>query len=300
MSVSTIGGFAPARLQKVLEKCCVAAGLDPEVHTVLRGHTNAVVRLAHVPVVVKIARLGTDPVEAARTVQVVRWLFDSGLPTAPLHPIEPQPVLADGHAATFWTYLPQPARDIHARDIAKPLRMLHELPLPESLPLRRRDDVAAIRASLRATTALPASTLAFLAARLEKVVEALETVSFALPECVIHGDPQHRNTLYDGEQALLCDWDTVALGQPEWDLATIEIHCRRFGHGRDSYEQFAEEYGFDITAWSGYPVMRELRELRMITTNAAKILHAPATLPEIERRIRGLRADDVQLQWQIL
>ncbi len=106
MSASTIGGFTPALLKRVLEQCCAAAGLDPEVGAVLRGHTNAVIQLANIPVVVKIARSGTDPEDVALTVQVVRWLSEHGFPTAPLHPVH-QPVIVDGNAATFWTYLPQ-------------------------------------------------------------------------------------------------------------------------------------------------------------------------------------------------
>ncbi len=147
---------------------------------------------------------------------------------------------------------------------------------------------------------LPPSATTFLASRLDQLVSALATITFVYPETVIHGDPQHRNTLYDNEQALLCDWDTVAIGQPEWDLATIEIHSRRFGHGRASYEAFAEAYGFDVTTWPDYPIMRELRELRMITTNAAKVAHAPTTLGEVARRVEGLRQHDVEMQWQIL
>jgi hypothetical protein len=99
---------------------------------------------------------------------------------------------------------------------------------------------------------------------------------------------------------VLCDWDTVAYGQPEWDLATVEIHCRRFGHGPAHYRQFATAYGVDISQWPGYHVLRDLRELRMITTNARKAADAPGTLAEVERRISGLRCENSELAWSIL
>ncbi|MFD5115181.1 hypothetical protein ACFWNG_23155 [Streptomyces sp. NPDC058391] len=57
-------------------------------------------------------------------------------------------------------------------------------------------------------------------------------------EGVIQGDPQHRNALHDGDTAVLCDWDTAAVGRPEWDLVTIEVHCRRFGYGQPHYQAF--------------------------------------------------------------
>lgn len=104
----------------------------------------------------------------------------------------------------------------------------------------------------------------------------------------------------DGQRTVLCNWDTVAFGQPEWDLVTVEIHCRRFGYDAAHYEQFAEAYGFDVRVWSGYQVLRGLRELRMITTNARKASHTPGTLTEVRRRIAGYREDDSALQWNIL
>jgi hypothetical protein len=98
---------------------------------------------------------------------------------------------------------------------------------------------------------------------------------------------------------LLCDWDSAVWGPTEWDLVTIEVHCRRFGHGPDHYRRFAEEYGYDVTTWEDYPVLRDLRELRMITTNARK---APtrAALEEVRRRVDALRAGVTDLRWRIL
>ncbi|CAL9360873.1 hypothetical protein [Streptomyces sp. enrichment culture] len=114
-------------------------------------------------------------------------------------------------------------------------------------------------------------------------------------------DPQHRKALHapDG-RAVLCDWDTVVYGQPEWDLVTIEVHCRRIGFDQHHYRRFAGAYGWDVTAWPGYPVLGELRELRMITTNARKVHHAPASLAEVERRVRALRKGDRAFRWNIL
>lgn len=123
---------------------------------------------------------------------------------------------------------------------------------------------------------------------------------YVLPDAVVQGDPQHRNALHDGEGAVLCDWDTVAFGQPEWDLVTMEIHCRRFGYGAADYEAFTHAYGFDVTSWPGYRLLCDVRELRMITTNARKSTHAPHTLPEVQRRITGLQEEDPTLRWHIL
>ncbi|GAA2822915.1 phosphotransferase [Kitasatospora sp. CM 4170] len=295
---SRIGGFSETEVNKVLDAACRRVGLDASGATVLRGHTNAVFLLSRSPVVAKIARRGSDTAEVRRTVQLVEWLTRRDFPTVPLLPVE-QPVLVHGHAVTFWEYLPQPDHPVMAQQLAAPLRMLHELPTPP-FPLPPLDTVGAIRRSLVAVTALASGDLEYLSIRLDGLEKALADVRFVLPPAVLQGDPQHRNALHHGSAAVLCDWDTASYGPPEIDLVTIEIHCRRFGYGTAHYEAFAEAYGFDVVEWRGYEVLRDLRELRMITTNAKRAAPGSATLAEVVRRIAGLRAGDDEQRWNIL
>ncbi|MCS0634128.1 hypothetical protein NX801_00295 [Streptomyces sp. LP05-1] len=90
------------------------------------------------------------------------------------------------------------------------------------------------------------------------------------------------------------------MGQPEWDLVTVEVHCRRFGHGQEHYQAFADAYGWDVTRWSGYRTLAAIRELQMITTNARKVPDAPRSLEEIKRRVEGIRHRDEHMLWKIL
>ncbi|WP_331747853.1 hypothetical protein OG520_40300 (plasmid) [Streptomyces sp. NBC_00984] len=39
------------------------------------------------------------------------------------------------------------------------------------------------------------------------------------------------NEVVDNKTTRLYATGVVATGQPEWDLVTVEVHCRRFGHG---------------------------------------------------------------------
>ncbi|MEV5645045.1 aminoglycoside phosphotransferase family protein [Streptomyces flaveolus] len=293
------GGYDESEMYQVLEQACEAVGLDSSDASLLRGHTNAVILLKREQVVAKIARRGSRTDDVARTVRFVRWLMDTGFPTVSLYPVD-QPVVIDQHAITFWQYLPQPAQPVTAAQLAKPLYALHTLPTPPvSLPVH--DNIAAIRRSLAAISCLSAEALSFLSEHAAQLESDLTAVEFELPEGVIQGDPQHRNALhmYNGE-AVLCDWDTVALGQPEWDLITVEVHCRRFGHGEQHYAAFADVYGWDVTRWPGYDTLAAIRELRMITTNARKVHHAPSSLEEVQRRVDGLRRHDQSLRWNIL
>ncbi|WP_282697625.1 phosphotransferase [Streptomyces sp. CC208A] len=293
------GGFDESEMYQVLERACAKAGLDSRDARLLRGHTNAVLLLKKEQVVAKIARKGTDVESVARTVAFVRWLIEADFPTVSLHPCD-QPLIVDGHAVTFWTYLPQPEYPVAAGQLAGPLKALHLLP-PPPITLAEHDNIRAIRRSLAAITCLPAAAIRYMEEEADRLEEELRHVRFALAPGLIQGDPQHRNALHttDGA-AVLCDWDTVAQGQPEWDLVTVEVHCRRFGYGQAHYQTFADTYGWDITKTTGYPVLRDIRELRMISTNARKVRHAPRTLSEIQRRIDGLRRRDGQLSWSIL
>ncbi|OEJ22929.1 aminoglycoside phosphotransferase [Streptomyces agglomeratus] len=286
-------------MYQVLKRACGAVGLACSDTRLLRGHTNAVILLEEEQVVVKIARRGSRIDDVARTVAFVRWLMDAGFPTVPLHPVA-QPVVIDRHAITFWTYLPQPDHPVTAAQLAKPLYSLHTLATPP-VALPDHDNLEAIRRSLTAITCLSEETLSFLAGYADQLESDLDEVDFELSQGVIQGDPQHRNALHasDGD-AVLCDWDTVAAGHPEWDLVTVEVHCRRFGHGPQHYAAFADAYGWDVTRWPGYRTLAAIRELRMITTNARKVHHAPSSLQEVERRVNGLRRQDSALQWNIL
>lgn len=294
------GGYDESEMHQILERGCGAVGLDSSDAHLLRGHTNAVMLLKSEQVVVKIARRGSRTDDVARTVRFVRWLMDTDFPTVLLHPVD-QPIIIDQHAITFWQYLPQPTQPITAAQLAKPLHALHTLPTPpDTVPLPAHDNIAAIRRSLAAITCLPSDALSFLSEYTAQLEFDLTAVEFELPRGVIQGDPQHRNALHVDDGAVLCDWDTVALGQPEWDLTTIEVHCRRFGHGEKHYGAFADAYGWDVTRWSGYETLAAIRELRMITTNARKVHHAPSSLEEVLRRVDGLRRHDSSIRWNIL
>jgi hypothetical protein len=292
------GGFTEAEMHDALLRLCAAVNLDPVGSTLMRGQTNAVIRLAAEPVVVKIARRGTSPTRVRQTVNLVQWLGTQGFPTVSLHPVE-QPVVADQYVGTFYTYLPQPDVSLRTVDLAGPLRTLHAAGLP-TFDLPELDAVNAIRRSLAAADTLPGPDHRFLTKRVEQLAAEEATLRYGFPTAVLHGDPQHGNALHVPGGAVLCDWDSAALGHPEWDLVTVEIHARRFGHGSDSYAQFARTYGYDIKAWTGYRTLCDLRELRMITTNARKSAREPDKMRELVRRIEGLRQGDPAQRWNIM
>ena len=55
------------------------------------------------------------------------------------------------------------------------------------------------------------------------------------------------------------------MGPREWDLLPTSIAAERYGLAEEQYQEFAAAYGFDVRAWAGYPVLREIREIDMTT-----------------------------------
>ena len=293
--------FTHERTREILKAACQRSGIECSDAELLRHQSNAVYLLRHAQIVVKIARPESAIEDIRRTVDLTRWLMELQFPTVPICDIN-QPLIVDGSAVTFWQYLPQ-KKPISAADIAAPLRMLHHLPMPprtvvQELP--QLDAISAIRYSLDRQGLLSDDERIFLLRRCAYLEAALTNVSYERADCLIHGDPQHRNTLWSGRQAVLCDWESACIGPVEWDLVTIEVHCRRFGHPPETYREFCRIYGRDIRAWEGFTAMRDVRELRMITTNARKSAPGSPSAAEVRRRIAELQEGAEDLAWSIL
>ncbi|MBW4718689.1 aminoglycoside phosphotransferase family protein [Saccharothrix obliqua] len=293
--------FTVDTTRPVLDRACRAAGLNNRHVSLLRHHSNAVYLVGQPPrqVVVKIGRPRPDRArdlhDARAMVELTGWLSRHGVPATGLLDTIAQPLHINGHVVTLWHYLPQ-HRPMSTAAMAAPLRALHEAPLPP-IARPRLDPHAAITRSIAASRILSTRQQTLLLDRLDRltpVAAALRTT----PPRLIHTDPQHRNTLWRAhDQAVLCDLDDVTVGPVEWDLVTIEIHCRRFGHS--DYDAFCRAYGRDVRDWSGYRALRDLRELRMVTTNARKSAPNTHQAAEVLRRIERLdgAADE---RWRIL
>jgi hypothetical protein len=298
MGKALADSFTPEVTRGLLDELCRTVELDSTAATLLRHQTNAVYKLDRDAVIVKIARPDYSLEHIRTTVALTRWLMARDFPTVPLLDIV-QPVMVQGMATTLWQYLPQ-YRPMLASDIAVPLRMLHELPLPP-VRLPEIEAVAAIRYSLDREHILTSDDHRFLMRRCDELSTSLADLRYDTPRCLIHGDPQHANALWGGDGPLLADWDSAAIGHKEWDLVTIEVHCRRFGHPMDQYLMFCDLYGGDIRDWPGYPVLRDVRELRMITTNARKSPPDSRGADEVRRRVAQLRAGTPpEARWYIL
>lgn len=295
----TAATFTPDKTRTVLETACRIAGLDPSGAELLRHHTNAVYLLTDTPIVVKISR--PDLQHGTDVVALVRWLERNSVPTVRVASIEPMDIA--GCTVTYWEYLPQ-SGIVSAADLALPLSLLHsQASMPQlNLPDEHiHDAFDSIASSIDTSTMLSPDDQLFLHQRRNYLLAQEPGITFCLKPGLIHGDAHHRNALWDSntQSGVLCDWENAAVGQPEWDLVTVEVHCRRFNHPQPEYQDFRWRYGLDVRDWDGYEWLRDLRELRMISTNARKSVRGSANAHEVQRRIDALRSGS-QTTWHIL
>jgi aminoglycoside phosphotransferase (APT) family kinase protein len=127
-----------------------------------------------------------------------------------------------------------------------------------------------------------------------------DRLEFTLPQGVIHGDANVGNVLRDRDgDPVVIDLDGFAVGPREWDLALTAIYYDSFGwHTREEYEDFVRVYGFDIMKWSGYPVMRAVREFLMVTWVIQKAAESAQAAAEAAKRIAALRTSGSRKDWQ--
>jgi hypothetical protein len=278
-----------------LRVACRRVGLDGRDAELLRPHSNIVFRLVHEPVVVRVGpSLATLP-RAENAVRVTHWLTGLDFPTVePLAGIR-QPVVVGEHVVTFWRYLPQPPQRAPVPALGTLLRELHALPrprlaLPDNQPLRRLRQAMADRGVLRPDQE------EFLTRRCTELVHAYRQLDFVLPRGLIHGDAHKGNLLFDGDEIVLCDWDSVSVGPREWDLVPTH-HGQRFGVSKAERAGFTRAYGYDLTAWPGFAVLRDMRDLFTLGAYIRNANANPAARRELENRLSSLMAGDRTRRW---
>jgi Phosphotransferase enzyme family len=290
------GQFSPDNLAEALAAVCAEAGLDPAGAELLRCTNNAVFELATAPVVVRIVASNALRHRVDKVVRVATWLNAHDVPAVRLLPGIDQPLGAGPYLATVWESVPHGGKQPRGHDLAKLLRRMHELPEPAfSLPAwEPLDDV---RLRIGEADGLDAADLEFLRDRCEEVSARLDAVEFALPTSLLHGDAHLGNLIPSPAGSVLCDFDSASLGPPEWDLTPLAVGVVRFGEPAGRYRELVRSYGFDVTRWPGFRVLREVRELKLITSVLPILSSRPEVRPELFRRLADVRRGDNSARW---
>jgi aminoglycoside phosphotransferase (APT) family kinase protein len=295
------GGTQQDRLSAVsaersLRLACQAAGLSVDGAVLMRLGENAIYVLPVNGVAVRIARSVADLAKVEKELRVARWLADQGFPAVRVaDEVGDQPLHADGRVVSFWCAVPRDEASPTVEDLSVLLRRFHSLPSPP-IELPVFDPFAAVPARLRHAV-VDGNDLRFLDSLHERLQEGYERLEFSNPVGLIHGDAHRGNVLIRNGAPILLDFEVVAIGPREWDLVPTALAVDRFQLAEAAYRSFAATYGRDVTEWTGYPVLRAIRELTMTTWLMQNVEEDPAVAAEFALRVASLREGDLGRNW---
>lgn len=283
-----------------MESASRAAGLSPDGAELLRLGENAIYRLAHGPVVVRIARSAASMGKAQRELCVAQWLEHNGVPTIKVYEIAEQPFLIEGYPVTFWRAVSGPNGGIEPTrsDLARLLLAFHGAgDCPCDLPIMYPSAWAKVEDRISAAAGIDYEALKFLSARNAELAKKVGDLEYALTRGPIHADAHPGNLLVDNNVIVLSDFEGVSIGPREWDLLPTAVAVDRFGLPEEQYQDFTAIYGFDVREWSGYRTLREVRELGMTTWLMQNVNEDPAIAAEFKVRLSSLQESDFGRRW---
>lgn len=289
------GRFTSEKLRGVLAETCTLLGLDPTGARLLRFTNNAVYALVTAPVVVRIVGSTRLRHRVGTVVRVARHFEEHGVPAIRLLGGVEQPMAVGEHLVTVWHQVPSIGRPASPADLARLLSQVHALPAPDGLA--EWAPFAAVRARVSDAEEISAADRAFLLDRCAELEAALAGLEFPLPRGLVHGDAYPGNVIPGPDGPVLCDFDSSCVGPPEWDLTPLAVGRERFGDPSVQYRTFAAAYGFDVTSWSGFAVLRGIRELKLTTSVLPILRSRPQVRPELFRRLDDLRHGRTDVRW---
>lgn len=289
------GRFTPDTLAGVLRRTCALLGLDHRDATLLRFTNNAVYALAHDPVVVRIVGSRALRHRVGKVVAVARHLERHAVPAIRLLEGVEQPLTIDEHVVTVWRKVSGRGRRATSVELGALLRQVHALPPPEGLG--GWDPLADVHARVADAEELAPGDRRFLLDRCCEVQARLTELRFPLPPTLVHGDAHPGNVIAGEDGPVLCDFDSACVGPPEWDLTPLAVGRVRFGDPPAWYRGLVAVYGFDVTAWDGFDVLRAARELKLATSVLPILRSHPAVRHELYRRLDDLKAGRSHARW---
>lgn len=290
--------WSPGVSVALARSACALSKIEPDSYQLVRFGTNAVFRLLGTPWVLRLRRPGATLAEIKRQVDLATWLIEEGFPAN--RPSEHSPVVLQeaGAIASFWEWVDHdPDARISTRLFGALLERFHELAsrYPGGSSFPTWSPTEEMNARLDSVTGrnifLGDSEIELLRHWTNDVSEALEHIDWKLPRGVIHGDAHTGNVLVTASGGVLIDYDALAVGPREWDLTPTAVSRLRFAHDLESIEVFGGEYGFNLLGWSGWPVLKRLRELYM-TTWLLTVASSDEREQEVIHRIRSLSVGD--------
>lgn len=287
-------------IDEITRQVADVAGLDPRDPELLKFTNNAVVRLPAARAVVRIAGSGTVRGRLPGVIAAAEWLAAHEVPAVRLWPGLDQPVQAAGHLATVWVEVPDTGPAPTPTDLAVILQAIHVVggPAPAGIPAWA--PTSGLRTRLTEATGVDEATRSFLAVEIDAVetrLARLTEIEPLIPPGVIHGDAHLGNLIPAPTGPVICDFDSTRIGPREWDLTPAAVGALRFDYGGALHHDLAAAYGADVTAWPGFPTLRRLRELQLVTSVLPILAVNPALRQQWRHRLDTYRARDDHARW---
>lgn len=289
--------FTEESARDALTLACQRVELERTPDELIRMGSNAVFRIAGQV----IARVASSPrllPNAEKQIEVARWLQTVGYPATRALDVA-QPVEAADRVVTFWESISSETTYAPIRAVAGLIKRLHELPPPSHISLPELRPFGTTEDALPRFAGLPQADAQFLRERVAWARETFPLLPFALPRGHIHGDANVGNVICDdGGRAVLIDLDGFAVGAREWDLIQTALFYDRLGwHTDDEYRDFVDVYGYDITEWTAYSELADMREIAMTSWIARKAESSPESAAEAVKRIEAIRSGGSRRDW---
>ena len=286
----------------VLARVCRQIGVPLSGAQLLHLHGNAVYGFPAAGLVVRISGSQAALARITESLKVTAWLAERGFPCTVPAPAAGQPFAIDGKVASVWQYVPEAADPpASAADLACLLRDLHSRPLPPSPPEAFTDPLDGVTAALESAPAdaLPREQRDWLAGQVRELRSRWDALRFPHPASLIHGDAHPGNLIRaQNGTVVLGDWDHVAVGPREWDLAQIFYTSQRLGYPpREDVEGFGAAYGWDPRDWPDLATLVAIREVSGLGTYIRNAPTQPFARRELAMRISTLQADDHSARW---
>ncbi|MFI9829610.1 phosphotransferase [Streptomyces sp. NPDC051913] len=274
---------------------CRASGLPNKSLTPLHHHATSVFLVDAGDVVVRVSPAAQQG-RLETSVLLTRWLVANGFPATEPADVR-QPVVCAPYTVTFWRHYPQTGSGAPAaHHLGSLLRSLHDLPTPP-FELPEFQPLSSLKLTLSSSTYLTVLQRDWLAARQALLLKAYRSLDFPLGYGHIHADAYPGNTLWDAPNVRLGDWDEVAIGPREIDLANT-FQGARFGRSVRELDDFSLRYGYDIRNWSGLAVLCGIRDLHTLGSFIRRADRGDeAAARQLNHRIATLMNEDSQAQW---
>jgi hypothetical protein len=291
-------------LRRTLETACAKRSLDASGARLVYRYSNAIYLLPHESAIAKITK--SQSLDRVRTTQyVAEWLAVDHVVAATRPLPGADPVSVDSLVVGFWVHYPQPADITPASEhLARTLAALHQVGKPP-IPVKSWTPLASLSAALAdpaTAVTLSDSDRTWLLGYVDEVKTRVLALDWALGTGVIHGDAWSGNVLWDRESGpdavVLADWDNVCIGPREVDLIPTWHAAVRYGRGPVWTRSFASNYGYDLSTWSGFETLLDLRDLVQLTGPLRRAAAEPALTAALRQRFDAIRSGDRVGTWR--